>query len=184
MEKSTVIKLRDELKCGKNIPLRILINNSFTVIDESHTMQFTKWDDENGIVYSFRLVDINSTDHNPSDKENAIAVFAVSYSTIEALEAPVFPLSELDTLFDKLSSGGCTFGAGFTDLIKHTYEYALHPDRYRLSPTDMTNMLGKEAVSDKDDYYNHPGKFTESFKETVNTNRRNKNNDSSNTENP
>lgn len=168
MEKNEVIKIRDELKCGKNIPLRIHIDNNFTIIDESHTLQFTKWDDVNGILHSFKLVDINSTDHNPSDRENAISVFSVTYEMIQAIEAPVFPVDDLDALFSGLEAGGCTpFGSGFKELIKHTYKYALHPDRYRLSPTDMVNNLGEGSVSDKDDYYNHPSKFTESFKETI-----------------
>ena len=58
MDKAQVIKLRDELKCGKNLPVRVLINNSFTIIDESHHLQFTKWDDTNGILYSLRLINV------------------------------------------------------------------------------------------------------------------------------
>ena len=52
MDKDKVIKLRDALKADKNLPLRILIDNGFTTIDESYHLQFTKWDDTNGILYT------------------------------------------------------------------------------------------------------------------------------------
>lgn len=174
MLKEQVIKIRNELKCGKNLPLRILINNSFTVIDESHHLEFTKWDDTNGLLYAFRLIDIHGTDRIPSNIENAIAVFVVSYDTIEAMEIPVMPLRELDTLFDNLDAGGCPFGEDFRKLIKHTYENALSPDRFRLSPTDMNQLLGPDAANDKDDYYNNPSKFTYPFKETLRYDKHNR----------
>lgn len=166
MEKAQVIKLRDELKCGKNIPIRVLINNSFTIIDESHRFHFTKWDDTNGILYSFRLMDIRGTDHALSNR-NAITVFAVSYDTIEAMEIPVMPLEDLDTLFDNLGNGGCTFSDDYRNLIKYSYMQALSPNNFRLSPTDYNDILGPEAANDKDDYYNHPSKFVQSTQETL-----------------
>lgn len=165
MEKAQVIKLRDELKCGKNIPLRILINNSFTIIDESHRLHFTKWDDTNGILYSFRLMDIRGTDRALSNR-NAISVFSVSYDTIEAIEIPVMPLEDLDALFNSLGNGGCTFSNDYKNLIKNSYAEALSPSNFRLSPTDLNNILGPGAANDKDDYYNHPSKFVQSAQET------------------
>ena len=173
MEKDQVIKLRDDLKCGKNLPLRIYIDNSFTIIDESNTFHFTKWDDENAVLYSFRLIDINGSDHNPSDKQNSISFFAVPYEMIQAMMIPVLPLTELDSLFDSLSSGGCPFSDDFKKLIKHTYERALHPATYTMDSSMITSMLGDGAVNDKDDYYAHPGKFTEPFRETLRYKNRN-----------
>ena len=173
MDKTQVIKLRDELKCGKNLPVRVLINNSFTIIDESHHLQFTKWDDTNGILYSFRLINVSGSDRILTNKENAISVFAVSYDTIEAIEIPVLPMDDLDALFDGLSAGGCTFGDDYKGLIKNTFTQALHPDRFDLRPTEINRLLGPDATNDKDDYYNNPSKFVDSFKETTRYRKRN-----------
>lgn len=166
MDKDKVIKLRDALKADKNLPLRILIDNGFTTIDESYHLQFTKWDDTNGILYSFRLVDMNR-DRIPSNKANSIAVFAVEYESIQCMELAVLPLKDLDAVFDGISDSGCTISDAFRNLIKGTFEYVLSSDRYELSPTTLSNILGPNAVNDKDDYYAQPGKFTESFKETI-----------------
>ena len=54
MENADVIKLRDILrKTGdnNNTPLRVYIDNSFIIIDESNKFEFTKWDDDNGILF-------------------------------------------------------------------------------------------------------------------------------------
>lgn len=173
MTKDQVIKLRNELKCGKNIPLRILINNSFTIIDESNNLQFTKWDDTNGILYSIRLVDMN-IDNIPSNRENSVTVFAVSYDTIEAMEIPILQMKDIDDLFAYLGAGGCVFGDDFQKLIKNTFEQVMHPDRFRLNPSDIAQLLGPDSINAKDDYYNHPSKFVDSFKETVRYNKHNK----------
>lgn len=170
MLKEDVIKLRTALKCGKNIPLRILINNSFTIIDESSKFQFTKWDDTNGMLYSFRMVDMQ-TDTLPNNKGNCISFFVVSYDTIEAIEIAQLPVGELDNLFSSLGAIGCTFNEDFKNLIKRTYTEIFHPDRYQLSPSDTNTILGPGAVNDRDDYYY--GKYEEPFLETKRYNDRN-----------
>lgn len=156
------IKLRNELKCGKNIPLRILIDNCFTIIDESHRLQFTKWDDASGTLYSLRLIDPQS-DHIGSNKEDAISVFAVPYEHIQAMEIPVLRRKDLDSFFDSLASGGCTFSEDYKNLIKNTFKEALNPDMASLSPTKMKQLLGSDAADNRDDYYN--GKYTEAAKD-------------------
>lgn len=78
LTKEEIIRLRNTLKCGKNIPLRILSNNSFFIIDESNVLQFTKWDDTNEVLYSFRMVNPNA-DITPSNRQQLISVIAVPY---------------------------------------------------------------------------------------------------------
>lgn len=164
MEKDTVIKLRNALKCGKNLPIRVLINNSFTIIDENHKLQFTKWDDENGLLYSFRLVD-PASDRYPNNKNKMISFFVVSYNTIEAIEVPLLPLSELDNICDSLESINCPeISADFRGLMKNTFNDILSDDRVNLYPSDINTLLGPNSVNDKDDYYN--SKYTENYQET------------------
>ena len=58
MEIAKVIKMRTALKAGKNLPLTVLIDNCFRVIDESMKGHFTFWDDDNGILYEMAYADI------------------------------------------------------------------------------------------------------------------------------
>ena len=164
MTKEEVIKLRDTLKCGKNIPLRVLSNNSFFIIDESNVLQFTKWDDANEILYSFRMVNPN-VDITPSNKQQLISLVAVPYDRIEAIEVPYLPISEIETMCDSIKNSGCPFSDDFKKLIEHTFIEALHPDRITLTSSDINSIIGPGAVNDKDDYYY--GKYTESNKETL-----------------
>ena len=48
-----VIAMRDSLKGDKNLPLLIHSETGNAVISEANLMSFTKWDDDNGILYSF-----------------------------------------------------------------------------------------------------------------------------------
>lgn len=172
-----VVRLRTALKCGKNLPLRVLTDNDLFVIDESHRLQFTKWDDTNGVLYLFRLIDMQ-TDTSPSNRQQAISVSAVSYTFIEAIELPRLPLNDIDNLFETIEASGCTFNGDFKNLIKRTYTEVLHPERYQLSPSDMNTIIGPDAVNDKDDYYYN--KYKESTKETLRYADRNKSIDENN----
>lgn len=166
MEKSEVIKLRETLrKTGskQNTPLRIFSNNSFTIIDESNIFEFTKWDDANGILYSFKLINPNNDKH-PNNKSGAVSLFAVPYDRIEAIEIPYLPIDDIDDLVDNMKENNCTFSDDYKNLIKHTFKDILHPDRITLSPSDINTIIGPDSVNDKDDYYK--GKFTENFIET------------------
>lgn len=164
LTKEEIIRLRNTLKCGKNIPLRILSNNSFFIIDESNVLQFTKWDDTNKVLYSFRMVNPNA-DITPSNRQQLISVVAVPYDRIEAMEAPYLPIDDIETICDAIKSSGCSFSDDFKKLIKHTFVEALHPDRITLSSSDINSIIGPGAVNDNDDYYY--GKYKESNKETL-----------------
>lgn len=161
MENEQVISLRDTLKANKNLPLRIFIDNSFQIIDESNKFQFTKWDDDNGILYSFKMVHLNM-DKSPNNNHQAISLFAVPYEMIQAMEICYLPISDIDDVIESIKDGGCTFSDEFKKLIIHTYTEVLAPDRITLSPSDINSILGPGAVNDKDDYYY--GKYTEASK--------------------
>mgnify|MGYP003533966772 FL=1 len=163
MEKEDVIKIRTAIKAGKNLPVRVFVDNAFTIIDESQTFQFTKWDDDNGILYSFRLIDPQS-DKIPNNIEQAVSVYSTSYANIQAIETPVVPMKDMDSLFGTIEATGCKFSEDFKSLIKHAFTEVLHHDRYQLSSSDINSILGPNTVNDKDDYYYN--KFTENFKET------------------
>lgn len=171
MDNQQAIKMRDTLKGGKNFPLRMTVCDHLTTIDESKIFQFTKWDDANFTLYSFRLVNPDS-DTIPNNIGNAISVMAIPYSNITSMEICQLPVSELDTIFGSFDSSGCSMSDEFKNLIKHTFASALHPDRYQLPPTVITELLGENAVNDKDDYY--AGKYVESTKETLRYLERNK----------
>ena len=163
MENSDIISLRDTLKAGKNLPLRIFIDNAFQIIDESNKFQFTKWDDTNGILYSFKMVHLNM-DRCPNNKHQSISLFAVPYEIIQAMEISTLPISDIGTVIDSIKDNGCTFSDEFKKAIIHTYTEVLAPDRITLTPSDINSILGPNVVNDKDDYYY--GKYVESDKET------------------
>lgn len=164
MTKEQIINLRNTLKAGKNFALRMTVTDLFTTIDESNKFQFTKWDDTNGILYSFKLVN-NITDVTPNNNGNYISVMAIAYADLTSMEVVALPVNELDTFFASLASSGCNMSNDFKKLIKHTFTSVLHPDRYQLPPTLINELLGENTVNDKDDYY--AGRFTESTKETL-----------------
>ena len=163
MENEQVISLRDTLKAKKNLPLRIFIDNSFQIIDEGNKFQFTKWDDVNGILYSFKMVHLNM-DKSPNNKHQAISLFAVPYEVIQSMEISFLPIDEVSNVIDSIRTSGCQFGEDFEKVIIHTFKEVLAPDRITLTPSDINSILGPNAVNDKDDYYYN--KYIESAKET------------------
>lgn len=163
MENEQVISLRDTLKAKKNLPLRIFIDNSFQIIDEGNKFQFTKWDDVNGILYSFKMVHLNM-DRSPNNKHQAISLFAVPYEIIQAMEVSYLPIEDIATVIGSIREAGCVFGEDFEKTIIHTYKEVLAPDRITLTPSDINSILGPDVVNDKDDYYYN--KYVEASKET------------------
>ena len=161
MDTATVIKMLTILKAGKNFPLRMTTTDHATTIDESKAFQFTKWDDTNEILYSFRLVNMIDS-ISGSNRDQSMSVMAIAYADITSMEIVNLPLSKLEDVFESLDSNGCQMNDDFKNLIKHTFESALHPGRYQLPPTLIKEMLGKGSVNDNDDYY--AGKFVPSSK--------------------
>ena len=163
MSKESVIALRDALKGGKNLPLRVYGDNNFVIVDESLPFQFTKWDDTNGILYTFRLMSMDQTVY-PSNVEQSISVAGILYDFIQVMENVPLSLGNLDSVFTSMESSGISFGTNFKDKIKHVFTEALHPDRWGMTPEHINNMHGDKVRADFDSYY--AGKFKENFKET------------------
>jgi hypothetical protein len=157
-----VVSLRGVLKAGKNLPVRVMVNNSFVIIDESNPSQFTKWDDDNGILYSFRLVDMQG-DISPSNTQKAISMYICKYEYIEALELPFLPLSNIDDVFTEMEKVGTTMSDEFKTRIKTTYETLLRTDMADLRHRDFNKLTGSN-LDTTDEYYN--GRFKQPFKET------------------
>ena len=163
MEKSQVIKMRDALKAGKNIPLIVYIDNLFRKIDESNVLQFTKWDDENAILYHYALPD-PGLEHSPSNIGSAISLFATDYEMIQAMEAPAINFKDLGDSIDSLKC----IAPEWKERIIERFRLALNPDMNGLTHENINKVMGvidgHKALNDNDDYY--AGRYTQPFKET------------------
>lgn len=188
MEKQATIKLRDTLKNGKNYPLKVTVSDMQINIDESNLMQFTAWDDTNGIIYVFRLIPPQDATA-PNNAEQCINLIAVPYSCIQTMEVKRLPVADIESEVGKINAYGAgTISDNFKKRIKFTYENILSKDLWRLSPEDINNILGDaakqagvaDAVNGDDDYY--AGKFTEPFQETYEVNKINEINKASHDE--
>jgi len=171
MEKDKLIKMRTALKAGKNIPVRVFLDNNNGVIDETNKLQFTKWDDDNGIIYVYRLLSPQLM-QSPQNSEGELTCFAYDYECIQGMEIARLPLSLLGESIDSL---GC-ISAQYKEHIISMFTEALDPNRVNMYPTDINKMMGiidgHKSINDDDSYYE--GKFTEPFKETLSVRERNK----------
>lgn len=163
MDAQKLIKLRDTLKCGKNLPLRVFINNAFAVIDETLTTQFTIWSDEEEILYIYRLIGPQE-DVYPNNRGKVISVYAVDYEFIEGIEICSLPLDDIRTVLDGIEAQGHSMSTEFKERVERSYRLILDDDRYVLSHAAMNNETGSMLNTD-DAYYG--GKYQESFKETL-----------------
>ena len=163
MENNEVIQLRDTLKAGQNIPLRIFLDNAFTIIDESLITQFTLWDDKNGYLYSFRTIDPQS-DRYPNNSEKAISLFVTDYTNIQTMEAVRVPLTSLDTIFDSIVKSGRPIKEEMRKLIKNTYDKILSNDLVDPMHAYYNSLLGSH-LDTENDYYN--SKYAERYQETL-----------------
>ena len=163
MEKSQVIKMRNALKAGCNWPLIVYIDNLFKKIDESNTLQFTKWDDENGILYHYSLTD-PILERSPSNVGGSISLFATDYENIQAMEVVRMNVDHLDKSIDSLKC----IAPEWKQRIIDRFKLALNPELVELSRSDINKAMGvvdgQKALNDNDDYY--AGRYTQSFKET------------------
>lgn len=168
MDKDVTIKVRNTLKAGKNLPLIVYINNSFRTIDETSVFQFTKWDDDAGILYLYSLVN-PITSQIPSNIGGELSLFAVSYDTIEAMEVARLPYSELENSINSLINvGGVTISDTYKKHILNMFKTAL-TNNPNLTRTDINKAMGiidgNKALDDGDSYY--AGTYKESFKENI-----------------
>lgn len=163
MEKDQVIKMRDTLKAGNNWPVMVYIDNAFRIIDESNALQFTKWDDDNGILYNYSLTDINM-DTNPSNIRGGISIFATDYANIQSMEVASINIKDLGTSIESL---GC-ISDEWKERIINRFKTALNPNLVNLNREDINKAMGvvdgHKALDDSDDYY--AGRYAQSFVET------------------
>lgn len=163
MEKADIIKWRNTLKAGKNWPLIVYIDNTFRLIDESKVLQFTKWDDENGILYNYSLTN-PILDDSPSNIGGTISLFSVAYEHIQAMEVARMNLTNLS---DSIDSIGC-ISEEWKKRIIERFEKALNPQLVNLTARDINKVMGvidgQKALNDNDEYYEN--RFTQSFAET------------------
>lgn len=168
MTKEILVKMRDTLKAGKNLPLRIFVNNNHRVIDESSVYEFVKWDDDNEILYVYSLTDMQSATC-PSNKGGELSLFALHYEFIEGLEVARLPYKELENSINSLVNIG---GVKFTDNTKQhildMFKAALSTTTANMYPEYINKAMGihdgNKAVNDNDSYYNN--RYREAFKET------------------
>lgn len=163
MDKDQVIKMRNALKAGKNWPVIVYIDNLFKKIDESNALQFTKWDDDNGILYHYSLTDPN-LDTSPSNIGGTVSLFATDYEMIQAMEVVCIQPKDLATSIDALEC----IGEDFKERIINGLNKALNPNLVNFSRTDINKIMmladGHKALDDSDDYY--AGRYAQSFAET------------------
>lgn len=135
-----VIKMRDGLKAGCNWPLKVYADNTTVIIDESNMAAFTKWDDDNEILYYFRLADPISS-RQWQNTPPVISVTAVRYLYIQYMEAVPFPVVKLDDVMDSIESTGATaFSPEFREKIKHVFEKLNDPKLVELYP-ELVNAI-------------------------------------------
>ena len=163
MTKEQVISMRDKLKAGKNWPLIVYIDNTFRLIDESNTLQFTKWDDENEIIYVYALSD-PIKDNSYSNISGGVSLFATEYEHIQAMEVASI---KLDNLGESIESLGC-ISPEWKERIINRFKVALDPNRAILSAKDINKAMGitdgHKALRDDIDYYG--GNYAQPFAET------------------
>ena len=163
MTKEQVIKMRTVLKAGKNWPLIVYIDNAFRNINEANALQFTKWDDENGILYHYSISD-PIKDHSPSNLDGGVSLFATDYEMIQSMEVANIRLDDLGASIDSLNN----ISDEWKQRIIERFKLALNPNKAFISREEINKAMGvidnHKAINDSDDYYNN--RFTESFAET------------------
>lgn len=168
MEVAQVIKMRNTLKCEKNLPLRIFLDNNHRTIDERSVLQFTKWDDSNGILYVYHITDMQSM-ADPSNGDGEITLFAISYEYIQGMELSRLPLSMLSTTLDSLKANGAEIKEPYRQGIIDMFTKALDKNLVYMTHTNINEAMrvrdGQKALNDNEDYYE--GKFTQNFSETL-----------------
>lgn len=167
MEKKDVIKIRDILKAGKNIPVTVHVDNVLVCIDESMPFQFTKWDDANGILYSFRLPNANLAAEATVDKK--ICLYATTYEHIQAIELCKVSLDNVEDVIDKIRESGITFSDDFKKYIIGSFENLFNPS-FELTNKNINLTLGSN-LDESYDYYN--GVYRHFDKETNFADKRN-----------
>lgn len=159
MTNEQIVNMRDTMKCGMNLPLRIHVNNTHRIIDESNTLEFVIWDDVNGRLYQFTLPGMMSN-YSPDNRSKNISTFCITYEAIEAMEIALLPLEYLDKMIESIKSSGRAINDDFKKLMINTYTKILCGNYADLSHQDINDLIGSD-LNTNDDYYNN--KFTTTY---------------------
>jgi hypothetical protein len=151
MTKAQVILLRDTLKAGKNLPLNVYIDNAFSSISESNILQFTLWDDDNGLLFTFRLPPLEYGDSYNSNHAENISVYTCTYEAIQGLEVCPLPLAELDGVLNSINTIR-PISPEMKDLMINTYSKILKENYANIMPEDYNRLIGSNLDS-REDYY-------------------------------
>jgi len=171
--RTTVIKMRTALKAGMNWPLKIFTNDDQIIVDENNKGAATKWDDDQGILYYFRLADPDSSKAYQG-QAGVLSVSAIKYDIIQAMEACPFPVSDLDKVFDSIESQSSTkFSDEFRDRIKVIFKSLTDPNLVELYPNRMNLIHGTWVANPDIDYYSGNPNVTK-FQETAEVRQYNK----------
>ena len=172
--KEVVIAMRNALKANCNWPVKVYADNNWVIVDESNKAAFTKWDDENGLLYYFRLVDPIHNNIHQSTKP-VVSVAAIKYEFIQAMEVAPFPCDKLDDLFSSIetaSNNVSTFSSEFKEKIKHVMSVYQDSNLVELYPDLINAIHGTNVVKTDNDYY--AGRMGYPKKETTYVTRYNK----------
>ena len=151
MTVAEVIMLRDTLKAGKNLPLQVYLDNAFLSIDESNVLQFTLWDDDNGLLYSFRLPALESDDYGTSNRSENVSVYVATYEQIQGMAIGLLPLSELDGVLDSINNSR-PISPEMKNLIITTYNKVLKENYVDPMPEDYNKLVGSN-LNTQEDYF-------------------------------
>lgn len=146
-----VITLRNILKAGKNLPLQIYLDNAFSNIDESNVLQFTLWDDDNGLLYSFRLPALESDDYGTSNRSENVSVYVATYEQIQGMGIGTLPLAELEGVLDSINETR-PISPEMKNLILTTYNKILKENYVYPTPEDYNKITGS-TLNTQEDYY-------------------------------
>lgn len=146
-----VITLRNILKAGKNLPLQIYLDNAFSSIDESNVLQFTLWDDDNGLLYSFRLPALESDDYGTSNRSENVSVYVATYEQIQGMGIGTLPLAELEGVLDSINETR-PISPEMKNLILTTYNKILKENYVYPTPEDYNKITGSN-LNTQEDYY-------------------------------
>lgn len=166
MDIEKVIKLRNILKAGKNIPLMVYLDNMHKVIDESTQNHIIIWDDANGILYDIT----QSNDiYNTSPRDNkTVLTFGVDYNSIQALEAACYPTEDIPNVMSYIiSSGANNMGKNIDtkagEVVKDIFDKVLSTDT-TYKTREGWNALTGANLDTSVDYYKGKGAITQETK--------------------
>lgn len=151
MTKQEVITLRNTLKAGKNIPIQVFIDNAFICVDESNITQFTLWDDDNGLLFSFRLPTTEVEDYGTSNKAENVSVYAFNYDQIQGMAVNPLRLEDLPLMLNSISKIR-PISDNMKDYMITTYNKILKENYAELTHEDWNKLYGS-YLNTEEDYY-------------------------------